>query len=177
VLGAPPNMCHLRLFLGGLVVGEGLVCSFLLGSAVRVVVLQWVLVVIATATDRGVLLAPAHCRVRCKRLLQFSSADSSTSLACTCSPAFTSTFPTPFLPPSPNTGSPACSTVSGVVFSFLGYPMASVTSNLRSAPPLSSFLSRHADRPCQAHYVLATPLPSARAPLPSTVSHPRPGSA
>jgi hypothetical protein len=28
------------LFLGGLIVGEGLVCSFLLSSAVRVVVLQ-----------------------------------------------------------------------------------------------------------------------------------------
>jgi hypothetical protein len=49
------------LFLGGLIVGEGLVCPFLLSSAVRVVVLQWVLVVIATATDRGVLIAPAHC--------------------------------------------------------------------------------------------------------------------
>jgi hypothetical protein len=40
VLGAPPRMCHLLLFLGGLIAGEGLVCSFLLSSAVRVVVLQ-----------------------------------------------------------------------------------------------------------------------------------------
>jgi hypothetical protein len=52
------------------------VCSFLLGSTVRVVVLQWMLVVIATATGRGVLLAPAHCRLLLlgllqKRLLQF----------------------------------------------------------------------------------------------------------
>jgi hypothetical protein len=53
-------MCLLLLFLGGLVVGEGLVCFSLLSSGVRVVVLQWVLVVIATATDHGVLLAPAQ---------------------------------------------------------------------------------------------------------------------
>jgi hypothetical protein len=33
---------------------------------------QDMLVVIATATDRGVLLAPAHCWVCCRWLLQFS---------------------------------------------------------------------------------------------------------
>jgi hypothetical protein len=60
-------MCHLLPFLGGLVVGEGLACSFLLSSTVRVVVLQSVLVVIATATGRGILVAPAHCWVCCKR--------------------------------------------------------------------------------------------------------------
>jgi hypothetical protein len=66
VLGTPPNMCHLLLFRSLWVVllawGKDLcVPSSFLSSAVRVVVLQWVLVVIATATDRGVLLAPAHC--------------------------------------------------------------------------------------------------------------------
>jgi hypothetical protein len=40
-------------------------------SAVRVVVLlQWMLVVVATAICRGVLLAPAHCWVCCRWLLQ-----------------------------------------------------------------------------------------------------------
>jgi hypothetical protein len=54
-------MCHLLLFLGGLaVVEEGLARSFLLSSAVCVVVLQWVLVVVATATGRGAHKAGAQ---------------------------------------------------------------------------------------------------------------------
>jgi hypothetical protein len=64
-------MCHLLLFLGGLIAEERLVRPFLPSSAVRVVVLlQWVLVVVATAICRGVLLAPAHCWVCCRWLIQ-----------------------------------------------------------------------------------------------------------
>jgi hypothetical protein len=75
VLGAPPNMCHLLQFLGGLIAGGGLlVCSFLLSSVVLVQCAVWccsaVLVVIATATERSLLLScsssllslPACCK-------------------------------------------------------------------------------------------------------------------
>ena len=72
VLGAPPNMCHL-LFVSGWSYCGGRACVFLPPQqcSARCGALQWVLVVIATATDRGVLLAPAHCWACCKRLLQF----------------------------------------------------------------------------------------------------------
>ena len=77
VLGAPPNMCHLLLFLGGLIVGEGLVCSYCLLSiayclfAVLARALPAVVLAVARAAVLALaLLAPVLAVVRAAVLAQ-----------------------------------------------------------------------------------------------------------
>jgi hypothetical protein len=115
VLGAPPNMCHL-FFVSGWSYCGGRTCVFLPPQQCS----ARCGVAVSARCDRhsdGPWCAACLLQLIAESVASgsfSSSADSSTSLACTCSPAFTSTFPTPFLPPSPNTVSLACSTVSGV---------------------------------------------------------------